>query len=63
VFSLSITLKAFDYELEVKQDIMKCLEHVPIIISQAILILKKEWFLRALFDVANLRQIVFVPVA
>jgi hypothetical protein len=63
VFSLSITLKGFNYQLEVKQDIVKCLEHVPIVISNAILILEKEWLLRALFDVASLRQIAFVPLA
>ena len=45
VFSLSITLKGFDYQLEVQQDNVKCLEHMPIVISKEILILKKEWLL------------------
>jgi hypothetical protein len=63
VFSLSITLKGFNYQLEVKQDTVKCLEDIPIVISHEILILEKEWLLRALFDVASLCQIVFVPLA
>ena len=45
MFSLSITLKGFNYQLEVKQDIVKCPEHVPIVISNEILILEKEWLL------------------